>query len=115
MGRSRKSKIIITLADNGYIIENNLDVGFSPSFEVIEERESSENPEMESLKDLLNSLNILLSSQGKYDEQQVYVIIRPGSAHKNFTKKDYEVIWGKPKDAVIELYEEEEGDGPESS
>ena len=116
MTSTKKHKITITVADNGFVVENNYSSGFRKNdMELIQLDDKKDNAEVHALKELLETIQELISESSSHDAERVYILVRPGSNHRKFTKKDAEVIWGKPKDPIIEIFEEEDEHDKEST
>jgi hypothetical protein len=119
-------KITIYRAENGFIIENTADcMECKPQTIAIEEvwKENcecgtkavvcKEGSEVATMKKVLGYIMEQFGVSGsRHSNHRLYLVDRPGDKNSGFTNKDSEVIWGKPKDADMEVFNssEEEND-----
>lgn len=98
----KQYSLVITRADNGYIVR---EVNGSGNPLTIVEEHEVEDGEASATQDLLQVINEKIGHVGsRYDKKRVYVILRPGDKNEAFTNMDAEVIWGDPKDPDLALY-----------
>lgn len=107
---------IIWVSKNIFVIEKESDYG-EVYVEVVKPDPKIKDPQKQEVEVLREVLHQVLEAcgghGGKHDAHRVYIVDRPGENHPTFTKKDSEVLWGDPKDASIELFEEEDEDSSE--